>query len=286
MGRLSRIEDRNGNALTVTQGVNGPTLVADGLGRTLTFNYSAIGMRTVLTSVQDQSGRSVSFSHDSSAYTNLSGVKDANGNTTTYQYNYFLLTKVIRPLSNVPETQTYDSVYGIAIGQTDGAGNTTKLSYMSGGTPGKTAVTDPLGRTTTFNYGDLLDLSSLTDAAGKTSSYTYDTVQRPLTFTDRLGNKTSATYDSASGYVASLTDAQGNTTSFTWQSQAQERLHVLQSCKDRLPGRNFGKLQLRRFGECSDRNRSRGEKNQLHVQLGRPNPDRDESGGRRDHADL
>ena len=222
LGRLSRIEDRNGNALTVAQSVNGPTLVADGLGRTLTFNYSAIGMRTVLTSVQDQSGRSVSFSHDSSVYTNLSGVKDANGNTTTYQYNSFFLTKVIRPLSNVPETQTYDSVYGIALGQTDGAGNTTQLSYMAGGAPGKTVVTDPLGRSTTFNYADLLDLSSMIDATGKTSSYTYDAVQRPLTFTDRLGNKTSATYDSASGYVASLTDAQGNTTSFTWQSQAQE----------------------------------------------------------------
>ena len=221
LGRPIRIEDRNGNALTVTQGVNGPTQVADGLGRTLTFNYSTVGMRTVLSSVQDQSGRSLSFTHDSSGYANLSGLKDANGNTTTYQYNYFLLTKVIRPLSNVPETQTYDSVYGIAIGQADSSGNTTKLSYMSGGTPGKTAITDPLGRTTTFNYADLLDLSSRTDAAGKTSSYTYDIVRRPLTFTDRLGNKSSVTYDPASGYVASLTDAQGNATSFTWQPQAQ-----------------------------------------------------------------
>ena len=219
-GRLNRIEDRNGNALTITQGTQGPTQVADGLGRTLTFNYSTLGMRTVLASVQDQTGRSISFSHDSNF--NLSSVKDANGHATTYQYNSFFLTKVIRPLNNVPDTQTYDSVYGIAINQTDSEGHNTSLSYMSGGTPGKTLVTDPLGRTTTFNYADLLDLSSLTDAAGKTLSYTYDATQRPLTFTDRLGNKTSASYDPASGYVASLTDAQGSTTSFTWQSQAQE----------------------------------------------------------------
>jgi RHS repeat-associated protein len=220
LGRLIRIEDRNGNALTVTQGLLGPTQVADGLGRTLTFNYSTLGMQTILASVQDQSGRSVSFSHDSNF--NLSGVKDANGNTTAYQYNSFLLTKVIRPLNNVPETQTYDSVYGIAIDQTDSLGDNTSLAYTSGSTPGKTLVTNPLGRTTTFNYADLLDLSSMIDANGKTSSYTYDAVQRLLSFTDRLGNTTSATYDAASGYVASLTDAQGNTTSFTWQSQAQE----------------------------------------------------------------
>jgi RHS repeat-associated protein len=235
LGRLIRIEDRNGNALTITQSVNGPTQVADGLGRTLTFNYSIIGIRTVLSSVQDQSGRSVSFSHDSSAYTNLIGVKDANGNTSTYQYNAFFLTKVIRPLSNVPETQTYDSVYGIAIDQADSFGNTTKLSYMSGGTPGKTAVTDPLGRTTTFNYADLLDLSSRIDATGKTSSYTYDIVQRPLTFTDRLGNTSSVTYDPASGYVASLTDAQVNITSFTWQSQAQEGFNFFNLAKIAYP---------------------------------------------------
>jgi RHS repeat-associated protein len=219
-GRLNRIEDRNGNALTITQGPQGPAQVSDGLGRSLTFNYAIAGTRSILTSVPDQSGRLVSFSHDSNY--NLSGAKDANGHSTAYQYNSFFLTKVIRPLSGVPETQTYDSVYGIAIDQTDSHGNNTSLSYMSGGTPGKTLMTDPLGRTTTFNYADLLDLSSFTDATGKTASYTYDAMQRPLTFTDRLGNTTSMTYDSASGYVASLTDAQGNTTSFTWQSQAQQ----------------------------------------------------------------
>jgi RHS repeat-associated protein len=219
-GRLIRIEDRNGNALSITQGPQGPTQVSDGLGRSLTFNYATSGTRSILASVQDQSGRSVSFSHDSNY--NLIGVTDANGHSTAYQYNSFFLTKVIRPLNNVPETQTYDSVYGIALDQTDSEGNSTSLSYMSGGTPGNTLVTDALGRRTTFNYADLLDLSSLTDANGKTASYTYDAVERPLTFTDRLGNTTSTTYDPASGYVASLTDAQRNTTSFTWQPQAQE----------------------------------------------------------------
>src|SRR5207245_505214 len=38
-GALMSISDRNGNAITVTQSANGPALVADGLGRTLTFTY-------------------------------------------------------------------------------------------------------------------------------------------------------------------------------------------------------------------------------------------------------
>lgn len=233
LGRLIRIADRNSNTLTVSQGTLGPTQVIDGLGRILNFTYAISGSQTILNSVSDQSGRAVSFSHDSSY--NLTGVKDANGNTTVYQYNSFFLTKVIRPLGNVPETQTYDSVYGIALDQTDSEGNNTSLSYMSGGAPGKTLVTDPLGRTTTFSYADLLDLSSFIDATGKTASYTYDALHRPLTFIDRLGNSSSVTYDSASGYVASLTDAQGNTTSFTWQAQAQEGFTFYNLAKTAYP---------------------------------------------------
>src|SRR5258706_10356024 len=42
-GFMTRIEDRNGNALTITQGSSGPTQVSDGLGRTLTFTYNSTG---------------------------------------------------------------------------------------------------------------------------------------------------------------------------------------------------------------------------------------------------
>ena len=218
-GRLNRIEDRNGNTLTITQGSQSGA----GIGWARPESYVQLCDRRDAVD-SDECAGSERTRRGVLARLQLQPERrgDANGHITVYQFNSFFLTKVVRPLSNVPETQTYDSVYGIAIDQADSQDNKTSLSYMSGGTPGKTLVTDPLGRRTTFNYADLLDLSSFTDANGKTASYTYDAMQRPLTFTDRLGNTASTTYDPASGYVASLTDAQGNTTSFTWQSQAQE----------------------------------------------------------------
>jgi len=218
-GRLIKFEDRNGNALTVTQGPVGPTQVSDGLGRTLTFTYTGSGVNAVLTKVTDQTGRSVSFTQDNNG--NVTSFTDANGNKTSYSYNGVLLAKTTRPRGNAPYTQTFDPAFGSATAQTDSFGNTTKFSFVSGGTPGKTVVTDPLGRATTFNYADLVNISSATDAAGQSSSVAYDVLKRPLSFTDRLGNKTSVTYDPASGFVSSRTDPQGNTTIFTYQAQTQ-----------------------------------------------------------------
>lgn len=216
-GRLIRIEDRNGNALTITPNTMGsPSQVSDGLGRTLTFTYSTAGL---LTKVQDQSGRSVSYAHG--ANSSLTAVTDANGNSTSYSYVNGELARMVRPRGNTPYTQTFDPNTGAAVTQTDSFGNVTKLAYVSGGKPGTTVMTDPLGRTTTFQYPNLLDLGSVTDPLGQTTSTSYDSLRRPVTLTDRLGNKVSITYDAASGYPASITDARGNTTAFTYQSQTQ-----------------------------------------------------------------
>ena len=125
LGRLIRIEDRNGNALTVTQGV----LVPRSCRRVGPDPYLQLFDPRNADSSDKRAGSERAlgvFFARFLRFTNLSGVKDANGNTTAYQYNAFLLTKVIRPLSNVPETQTYDSVYGIAIDQTDSDGDTTR----------------------------------------------------------------------------------------------------------------------------------------------------------------
>lgn len=223
-GFLTKIEDRIGNALTLSRGIMGVTQVADGLGRTLTLSYSNASATASITKIADQTGRSVSYTHD--ALANLTSITDANGNTTANTYSATLgnaLAKTTRPLGNAPYLQTFDPNTGAAITQSDSEGDTTKLAYVSGNQPGVTKLTDPLGRVTTFNYADstLVNLTGITDAVGNSSAATYDSASRPLTFTDRLGNKTSRTYDPASGYLASSTDALGNTTTRTYQSQTQ-----------------------------------------------------------------
>ncbi|MGH9672791.1 MAG: DUF6531 domain-containing protein, partial [Bryobacteraceae bacterium] len=78
-GALIRVEDRSGNALTVTPSANGPTQVSDALGRTLTFTYN--GAR--LTRVADSAGRAVNFEYTGEL---LSNFIDANGKRTIFSY--------------------------------------------------------------------------------------------------------------------------------------------------------------------------------------------------------
>ena len=106
-GRLSGIADRNGNALTVTQGADGPTTVADGLGRSLTFTYTG----GKITRVADQTGRGVTYAY---AADNLTGVTGANGAVTTYSYTAQgdltgLIETTTLPDGTQPATQTYNA---------------------------------------------------------------------------------------------------------------------------------------------------------------------------------
>ncbi len=215
-GSLIQIEDRNGNALTVLQGPSGPTQVSDGLGRTLKFSYSSLGKVTAIT---DQTGRTITYGHGGT--TLLTSVTDAAANSTAYAYNpSFGITATRRPRGNIPYTQIYNE-FGQVTQQSDSQGNKSTISYASGGAPGVNKLTDPLGRTTTFGYPNLLDLTSFTDAAGGSASATYDSSHRSLSYTNRIGDATSVAYDAASGDPLSVTDAQGNKTLFTWQAQTQ-----------------------------------------------------------------
>jgi RHS repeat-associated protein len=98
-------------------------------------------------------------------------------------------------------------------------------------------VTDPLGRTTTYDYTGLSRVS-VTDPLGHETSRFLDAGGRPVLFVDALGNRTSVAYDGANrvlrtidaagaetgfaydpnGNLTSLTDARGNVTSFAYDS--------------------------------------------------------------------
>src|SRR5207237_367247 len=94
----------------------------------------------------------------------------------------------------------------------------------------KLTETDPLGRTTTFTYGDRGDVLTQTDALGNRTVSTYQTITlgssaaagaalagqatdftRLKTTTDPLGNTTRGGYDLRGNLVAQ-TDPLGNTT--------------------------------------------------------------------------
>jgi len=214
-GAIASIQDRNGNAITITQGANGPTLVSDGLGRTLTFTYTG----TNLTKVQDQSGRSVTFQYTNGA---LSAFTDANGNPASYAYTSSggvngLMTVETRPAGNKPFTQTFDSTGRVST-QSDSLSNTMTLAYAAGN--GGATLTETGGVSLTLANDSNLNLTATSDPTGGASKYAYDSNNRPTATTDRLGNQSKATWDTASGLPASYTDELGNTTSFTYATSA------------------------------------------------------------------
>ncbi len=218
VGALIKVEDRNGNAVTVTQGANGPTQVSDGLGRTITFTYNAANK---LTSITDQSGRTVSFGYTTN---NLTTVTNAAGKITTYGYTTSagltaMMSSVKRPLANTTLTQTFDSMARVAR-QTDALGGATTFSY-SVSTPGTLVTTNAVSSQTQTTHADLKNENTITDAAGKIGSATYDASNRPTQFTDRIGGKSSVSYDANGGYPISFTAADGATSGVTVIAQSQ-----------------------------------------------------------------
>ncbi len=210
-GALTRIEDRNGNALTVTQGPNGPTQMSDGLGRTLTFTYT--GAR--LTRVQDQAGRTVSYDYAGEL---LSNFTDANGKRSTFNYTAVgnitgLITGERRPAGNTPFSQEYDA-QGRVARQLDSRANAMTMTYNV--TPGTTGIAHPLNVTSSVTHDAQRNTTRITDANGQSANYTYDPNDRPTALVDRLGNRTTATYDAASGRPTSYSDEEGNTTTYSY----------------------------------------------------------------------
>ena len=219
MGRLTRIEDRNGNALTVTQGANSPDTVTDGLGRSLAFTYTG----GKLTRVEDQTGRGVQFGYTGD---NLTTFTDAKGATTTYSYTAQgdlegLMTTSTLPDGSRLNTQTFDGDGRVGT-QTDGEGNVTTFEYDQPPDGEGTTVLDPLGQVSGYTHSGGENFSGSTDSAGNTDASAYDGNNRIVAYTDRMGSQALFTYHNPSGFPASVTDFSGATWTMEYQQQDQD----------------------------------------------------------------
>jgi len=219
-GVLTSIADRNGNAVTITQGANGPTAVSDGMGRTLTFTYA----NNQLTEVTDQAARTVSFAYSGGL---LASATDIYKQTTLYSYTTAgsaagLMTHKQLPLGNIPASQTYDSQSRVLtqriVPGNNGNAYTTTIAYDGNG---GTTITDGLGNVTKHGNSAVGNIEQISDPAGGTATVTYDSSNRRTSITDKVGNRTSYAYDPQSGLLSSMTDALGNTTTLNYQAQVQ-----------------------------------------------------------------
>ena len=215
-GKLLRIEDRNGNTLTIDYDAEGnPISITDAVGRITQIETDSQGRVIRIT---DPLGRYAAFTYDNTG--NLVEVRDMGGRIYTYTYdgnqNIISLTG---------PHGTYNFEYGqwgpeIWISRiTDPQGN----QYEIGG-EFETYVRDPRGNYTSFQadwlwswpyYGDTIYKK---DAQGNTVKYTYNENRYRTQIQDKRGNITRYTYDER-GNLTSRTDPLGNTWVYTYDEK-------------------------------------------------------------------
>lgn len=204
-GRLTKIEDGRGNALTLAYTGGDLTQVSDGLGRELNFTYSS----GRISSVTDHTGeRTVNYTYTGGV---LTSVTDIGGHVTTYGNAAGLPSSVTRPEGNTLFTQVYTD--GKVTSQTERGTDTGTLVYDEG----ETTFTDPAGETLVDEYDEAGRLVRHVDEAGNAIVMSYDAAGRRSAVTDRLGRTVSTTYHAASGLPALVINAEGRRTLFSYK---------------------------------------------------------------------
>lgn len=181
-GKLVAIRDLNGSETTLAYVANQLTTVTDPAGRTLTLGYQGGRITTVTDTATP--ARSVTFSYDGAG--NLTDVVDVGDGHSTFGYDaaHRLLTKRApkyfgdTTTTPAPVTTNHYDGQGRVDWQSDPLGRTTSFDYAT--VPGATKVIDPKGRATLDRYEHGL-LVARTDGYGTSQAATWSFSHDPDT---------------------------------------------------------------------------------------------------------
>lgn len=237
--------DAVGNMLTMTNGEGGSYSYAyDGVGNKIkmtdpdgnatTYGYDK---RSRLLSETDPASQTLSYQRDKLGRL-LSDTNEA-GKTTTYTIDEVTNqpATITDPLNQVTSntfdqsgniiktenpdgtqvTNEYDD-FGQVIKHTDEAGLITTYAYDLNGNKLSETID---GRTTSFTYDPLGNVTKVTYPNQETCEYTYDSMGNVLTFIDAREKKTTYTYTKG-GALASVTDALGNQSKITYDGNGNQ----------------------------------------------------------------
>lgn len=239
-GKLTKISDLNGDAITLTYNGSGRVESAtDGAGHSLWFGYEGEGP---LVQVRDSSERMVKYAYDS--HGRLAEVTNVRGGHERFTYTEEGRLKTREDArGHVVLTNAYD-FSGRLESQTDGLEHKTTYAYEEGeGGAEVTDITDPRGYVTEYEYkGEALakrteakgtassatwiyerdpnteGITAVTDPNGHTSHATYDARGNQTSTEDPLGHTTKSVYDSLDG-LTEYTDANGVTTTYEYDKR-------------------------------------------------------------------
>lgn len=125
---------------------------------------------------------------------------------------------LLNPTPIVIERNTYDSISGLNMTQTDGNQHTTQFKYDILGQ--LTAVTDANGDQTRYEYDMLGNLIKMTDPQGGYKENSYDELGNRILTKDKAGQLTKSNYD-ANGNLMKLTDRNGNSFSYSYDTRGR-----------------------------------------------------------------
>lgn len=223
---LTRVEDRNGNALVlnVTPNATGGRLntVTDPAGRQIQFTYNTDGRCTRL---DTPDGRAIIFSYDSQQ--NLAGITDMAGYHASYVYDELGFLKRMNTEGRITRfAWAKRPGYEDEASAQDNAGDkiVSSVTTSTGGvikyellTDGGVKRTDARGTSMVFNSEDGRT-TSIQGGKGARSKVAFNEQKLPSRFTDEQGQVTDIQYD-AKGRPVEIEDALGNTTTFTYDAR-------------------------------------------------------------------
>ncbi len=232
-GRLTRIEDRSGNALTLTYSGDTLSQVVGASGRTLAFVSNGNGQ---IEQVNAPDGSTLTYTYDTDG--RLLTFTDATGVTATYRYDAdhgligletphghdFVVDHQFDDQGRVTFQLVGDNFINRLV--YDDANRTTILSDTYGNTityrydeQGRLIEQiDALGHSETWTYNDDNQRTSFTDRNGNTTRYEYNTQGDLITQIDALGGITTHEYDNNHNLLKT-TDALGRVTEYEYDTQ-------------------------------------------------------------------
>jgi RHS repeat-associated protein len=208
-GKLTSIQDSNGNTMQFSYSGDHLAQITDTAGRVYSVEYNG----DHISKIGDVLGRSYEFTYDADG--NLKTYSNPEDGLIQYTYNaeHWLLT-ITDPNDHVFVNNTYDD-RGRIIEQRDASNSLSTISYPNERTA---IITDNLEKVTKHFYDDNLRLIEDKDANGYSIFYQYDSDDNVILIKDLGGHETKYTYDS-SGNVLTRTDALDQTAYFRYDGQ-------------------------------------------------------------------
>ena len=214
-------EPEPGNLLTYSYTYNvfaQPTSVTKPLGDRVVYSYNTNGNLT-RRQAQDSSGQVLSvetYTYDANG--NRLTWQDANGKTSTYEYNVFGdLTRETDP-TGVTTLYEYD-VNGNRIALVDGLGNRTEFEFS--GYNKMTALRHDSQILYTISHNDLGEMTTVTDAIGHTMTFDYDCLGNMVRVEVPDGAITQYEYNETSNLQAVI-DANGHRTEYVYDAMNRQ----------------------------------------------------------------